>query len=242
MKSKNWFWGLFLILAAIFAVGSQFGAFHGFGFWTIAATVLLAAIFIEGLIRLNFFGILAPAAICYALYSGPLHWPQINFWLLILAAVLASSGLEVLFGRWHHRHWHDCCGHHWHGSGDGECFQSNTEDIDSDSPTAKVSFGSSSKYLHSQNLKSGRFAVSFGELDVYFDQVQLCPEGAEVLVDCSFGEMKLFLPRSWQVTDHLHANLGAVQDDVRREAANPSAPRLTLTGSTSFGNIEIHYI
>ncbi len=243
MKGKNWFWGIFLILAAIFAVGSQFNAFHVIGFWSIAATVLLAAIFIDSLVKLNFFGILAPVALLYAIYRSPLGWPNVSVWLLLLAVVLASTGLEMIFG--HHRHWrwYDHCGHDWRGRhGDVESFVSNTEDIDGDNPVAKISFGSSSKYLHSGYMKSAQLSVSFGELDVYFDQVQLSPEGAEVFAECSFGEMKLFLPHGWQVTDHLRTSLGHVQDDIRREAPEPGAPRLTLTGSASFGNIEIHYI
>lgn len=247
MKNRNWFWGLFLILAAVFAVGSQFGAFSTINFWTVAATVLLAALLIEGIITLNYFGILAPAAILYAIYYGFFNWPEISVWLLLLAAFLASAGLEVLFGR--RKRWHDRCWHDWHGHSDGhsdghggESFVSNTEDIDDDNPSAKISFGSSGKYLHSSALKSGQFFVSFGELDVYFDQVQLSPEGAEVFAECSFGEMKLFIPRSWQVTDNLRTSLGSVKNDLRRQAAEPGAPHLTLNGSVSFGNIEIHYI
>lgn len=242
MKNRNWFWGVFLILAAVFAVGTQFGAFHVVGFWTIAATVLLAAILIDSLVRPNFFGILAPAALLYALYREPLRWPYISVWLLLLAALLASTGLEMIFGHRHRWAKYCDCGHRWHDRSDTECFESNTEDIDGDSPVAKISFGSSSKYLHSDCMKSAHLSVSFGELDVYFDQVRLSPEGAEVFAECSFGQMKLFLPHGWQVTDHLRTSLGSVQDDIRRETPAPGAPSLTLTGSASFGNIEIHYI
>ena len=240
MKNRNWFWGIFLLLAADFAVGSQFNAFSAINFWTVAATVLLAAIFIDSLVRLNFFGVLVPVALLYELYCRPLDWPFVSVWLLLLAAVLASWGLEILFGR--HRHWYGHCGHHhdWHG--DGESFVSNTEDIDGDNPVARMSFGSSSKYLHSDRMRTAQLSVSFGRLDVYFDQVQLSPDGAEVFAECSFGEMNLFLPRAWQVTDNLRTSLGNVQDDMRRETPAPGAPRLTLTGSASFGNIEIHYI
>ncbi len=243
MKNRNWFWGIFLLLAAVFAVGSQVGAFNAVNFWTVAATVLLAAILVDSLVRLSFFGILIPVALLYGLYCRPFGWPNISVWLLLLAAVLASWGLEILFGR--HRRWYDHCGHcwhDWHDKGDGEHFHSNSEDIDGDTPSAKISFGSSSKYLHSSALKSGRFSVAFGELDIYFDQVQLSPEGAEIFAECSFGKMALFIPRSWQVTDNLRASAGSVQNDMRRESPEPGAPHLTLSGSASFGTIEIHYI
>ena len=63
MKHNNWFWGIFFVLAAIFVIATQVTSFTVIGFWSIAATVLLAAIFVQSLIKLNFFGVFLSLAL-----------------------------------------------------------------------------------------------------------------------------------------------------------------------------------
>lgn len=249
MKNRNWFWGLFFLLAAIFVIASQIGSFGQIGVLSIAATVLLAALCIHSAIERNFFGIFIPLALLYMIYQQPLHLIQISIWLLLFASILASIGLSIIF----HSHTHHCHSHNdtffsrgpddWHSLHDGtECFNQTTENINDNNPCAKVSFGSSSKYLHADCLKSGQFSVSFGELAVFFDHAQLSPDGAEIFLDCSFGELKLFVPKNWLVIDNVRTGLGSVENDERMSRPDENAPRLTLTGNVQLGDIAIHYI
>ena len=115
------------------------------------------------------------------------------------------------------------------------------EDVDGNNPYVKLSFGSSSKYIHADALKSGQFSCSFGTLSVYFDQAQLDPDGAEIYLDCSFGEIKVYCPREWKIVDKLKASLGSVRNDLRSRST-PDGPSVVLNGGTSFGSIEILYI
>lgn len=224
-------------MAAIFVIACQVGAFVNIGFWSIGATVLLAAVFVSSLVDLNFFGVFLSLALLYLIYQKPLHLMDINFWLLLLAAVLASIGFSMIFRpRWHHHDWHEHC------TGT-DCFNNKSEEnIDGNDVYIKTSFSESCKYLHSDSLKSAHIASSFGKLSVYFDQVQLSPEGAEVCVESSFGEMTLYLPRNWRVIDHVHAGFGSVDNDMRNAPLDANAPTLTIAGSVSFGNLEIHYV
>ncbi len=237
MKNRNWFWGSFFLLAAIFVLASQFGSFGEIGILSILATVLLVAIIIHSAIRLNFFGIFLPVAFLYPIYQKPLGFVPIGLWLLVFAAVLASIGFSCIFHP----------NHHWekwvhHGHGGIESMEHTSENIDDNNPYSKVSFGASSKYLHGDSVKSGQFLVSFGSLEVFFDQAQLSPEGAEMLLDCKFGSIKLFIPRTWRVYDNLHASLGSVENDMRIARPTEDSPCLTLNGSVELGSVEIHYI
>lgn len=237
MKNRNWFWGLFFLLAAVFVLASQMGAFGRIGALSIVATFLAAALCIHSAVRKNFFGLFLSLALIYLIYQKPLHLYSLSFWLLLLVAVLASIGCGILFGG--HR-WHNACG--WHGGRNHKSFGASKESLDDNNPSAQVSFQSSSKYLHSDALKSGWFSASFGELDVFFDQARLGPEGAEIHVECSFGSIKLFLPKEWDVTDHVETSFGSVENDVRSFRPAADAPKLTLTGEVAFGSLEIHYI
>lgn len=246
MKNRNWFWGFFFLLAAIFVIASQIGSFGQIGVLSIAATVLLAALCIHSAIERNFFGIFIPLALLYMIYQQPLHLIQISIWLLLLASILASIGFSIIFlSHTHHSHSHidTFLSDDWHGSHDGtECFNQTPENINDNNPCIKVSFGSSSKYLHADCLKSGQFSVSFGELAVFFDRTLLNPDGAEIFLDCSFGDIKLFVPRNWLVIDHIRTGLGSVENDGRMSHPDENAPRLTLTGHVQLGDISIHYI
>ena len=103
-------------------------------------------------------------------------------------------------------------------------------------------FGGSTKYLHATALKTGQFYASFGGLEVYFDQAQLDPAGAEIYVDCSFGSIELYVPRSWKVKSSVRASFGAVDIHERHSSAAADAPVLLLTGNVSFGAVEIKYV
>ncbi len=251
MKNRNWFWGFFFLLSAIFVIASQTGSFGQIGVLSISATVLLAALGIHSAIERNYFGVFIPLALLYLIYQQPLHLIGISLWLLLLAAVLASIGFSILF----HSHPHKFHSNpndnavfsrgsdDWHSWHDGsEHFTQTTEDIDDNNPCTKISFGASSKYLHADCLKSGQFFVSFGALEVFFDQAALSPEGAEIFLDCSFGAIKLYVPKQWQVIDHVRAGLGAVENDIRMAHPDENAPRLTLKGNVQLGAVEIHYI
>jgi len=235
MKSKNWFWGLFFLLAAVFVIASQIGSFGQIGIISILATVLLVALLIHSVMNRNFFGVFLPLALLYWIYQQPFQLMPISPWLLLLSAVLASIGFSCIF-RTYPKKWVHC------HQGDTERFTQTTENIDDNNPYAKVSFGSSSKYLHADCLKGGQFYSSFGSLEVYFDQAQLSPDGTEIFVDCSFGDIELFIPRNWRVIDNIRTSLGSVENDVRVSNLEKDAPELTITGNVSFGSIEIHYI
>ncbi len=234
MKNRNWFWGIFFILAAVFVIASQTGAFGQIGIMTILATVLLITLMIQSIFKRNFFGGFLSLALLYIIYRQPLHLIAISPWLLILAAIFASIGFSFFFRSHPHKmfHCHSDC----------ERFTETVENIDDNNPYAKVSFGASSKYLHADCLQSGQFFVSFGALEIFFDQAQLSPEGAEIFLDCSFGAIKLYIPKHWQVIDHLHTSLGGIDNDIRLTHPDENAPQLTLKGNVQLGGVEVHYI
>ncbi|WP_411677228.1 LiaF transmembrane domain-containing protein [Caproicibacter sp.] len=236
MKHRNWFWGIFFLAAAIFVIASQIGAFIQIGFWSVAATVLLAAVLISSLTDLNWFGMFISIALLYLIYQQPFHLVVFSFWQLMVAALFASIGFSMIFHS--RRHYWGWCHHGW----DGDSHPRSEENIDGNEILVKTSFSESCKYLHSDSLKSANLSSSFGKLSVYFDQVQLSPEGAEIRIDESFGEMVLYLHRNWRIVDHVHAAFGAVNSDRNDVQAEPGAPAVTLTGSVSFGNLSIRYV
>jgi hypothetical protein len=239
-KARNWFWGIFFLAAAVFVIASQTSSFVHVGFWSIAATVLLVALFISGIMNVNFFGIFMPVALLYLIYQSPLGWPAIAAWIPILAAVLASIGCSMIFHP-HHIHNVVC---DWDPSSvhiGSDAYHSTEENVEGNDIHVKSSFVESCRYLHSDSLREADLETSFGKLGIYFDQVQLSPQGAEAHVNVSFGSMALYVPHTWCIVNQVNASFGAVQNAHRSQEVAPDAPVLTLTGSVAFGNLEIHY-
>ncbi len=233
MKHNYWFWGVFFVLAAVFVVVSQVTSFAQIGFWSILAAVLLAAVLIQSLIHLNYFGVFLPLALGYWIFQVPLHLYVISPWLLILASVLLSIGFHIIFSK-HSKHVY--LAHH------GKDKDYSIEDIDDNNPYVKVALGACSKYLHADSLKGGQFYCSLGALEVYFDQVQLDPNGAEIYVDCSLGAIELYFPKTWRVIDKLHSSLGGVKNETRYNNPDKNAPQVTIIGNVSLGEVEVHYV
>lgn len=249
MKRSNWFWGAFFLAAAIFVIASQLGAFVDIGFWSITASIALAAVIVYSIANLKFFGILVPAVLLYEIYRKPLDLYYISFWQLLLAAVLASIGLGLIFRsprRWFKRLLRrkrvDRMLDKISNGADkkGEWRGSVSETLDGDKIFARARFTEACRYLHSEGLKKAELDVAFGQLKVYFDQATPDPAGAEVLVDVSFGEMKLYIPRSWRVIDNVTASLGAARNV--EHAGEPDAPTLTISGNVSFGDLNVEYV
>ena len=83
-------------------------------------------------------------------------------------------------------------------------------------------------------------SASFGAAKVYFDNAQIPSGNVTVNVDCHFAGVELYVPRSWQVINHVDSSFGAV--DEKNSHTGELAGTLTLEGSNSFGGITILYV
>ena len=166
--------------------------------------------------------------------------PFVQPWMLILSAVLAAIGLAILFPK---RSKHILI---FSGDTDGTKDRRGMraqEGGKDNNPVVTVHFGGISRYLHADCLETAQLDCSFGGLEVFFDQVQLSPNGARVNCNCNFGGVEIFVPRGWRVIDKMSCMLGSVNIDGRFvPPPADDAPELTLTGNVSFGGVEVKYI
>lgn len=240
MKTKKLLWGVFFIAAAILIVVNQLGYFMGINLWGLLFTVLVVPVVVSGLYRRNFFNVFFGIAIWLIVFARPLGITPLVPWTVLFAALFLSIGFSILvkpryrFGNHHH------LGRSWMEHNHNYTEYETVDYVDGNEVNCCVSLGGSCKYLHSDSLEKGRLECSLGYLKVYFDNVQLHPDGTAIFVDCSLGSMELYLPRDWQVIINVDSMLGNISEQHHMNSGN--GPVLTITGYVKMGNIDIKYI
>ena len=239
-RFSNFLWGVFLLLAAAFVLTNKYISFAGIGIGRIVIAVIALAFIIQCLTRLHIAPLVIPIAVLYFIFKEPLigfGLPDIQTWKVIAAAALAFIGLNILLprGRRSCNHSNDSC-----GSKDQQR-EIPTESNNDNNPYINVNFSAVSRSLTADSLETVRLSCNFGALEVFFNQAELSPNGANAFINCSFGGIQLFIPRHWQVIDNMSCTLAGV--DIKSFAAPAeNAPRLTLNGSVSLGGVEVKFI
>ena len=105
------------------------------------------------------------------------------------------------------------------------------------------SFGASIKYINSQHFRSARLETSFGEMKVYYDNAFTTEKQVYTKIDVAFGNMVLYVPKTWQVINNIDCSFGAVNiKNQKNYTPQEDAPVLVITGSVAFGAAEIIYM
>lgn len=235
---KNYFWGVFLILAGAYLVVSQMGYLPTVGVFTLIFTVVCLAVLVASIPHANFGGILFPLAFIGIMYDEQLGITAITPWTILLVALLMTIGLHLIFDRfrkkksWKH--------HHRHGENSKFSPENPNESLDGEYVYLHTSFGSVIRYVTSQDLQTVDIQVSFGAASVYFDNARVPSGNAVVNIESSFAGVELYVPHTWQVINHVNSSFGAV--DEKNKHTGELEATLTLEGSNSFGGITIYYV
>ena len=227
------FWGLLFILAAVYMVVSKFWILPEISIFTIFLTVLFVVILLKGLRHVNFWEILFPIAFLCILYDDFLGITDLTPWTVLGAALLGSIGLSMIFKP--KKGIHVEFENHLGGNGDVTSEQGTGERI-----RFENNFGSSIKYINSDNFVRGDFENNFGEMSIYFDNALIQGPSATVNVENNFGETQLFIPKEWNVINNIEQSFGNVR--MRGQCEGSSTCTLILNGEVNFGEIQINFI
>ncbi len=234
MKKSKIFWGIFFILAAVIVVISRLGIIPDVGVFSILATVFLVWVFVEGIRTVNFFAILFSLAFISIIYDKPLGIEALTPWTVLVAALLLSIGLSMLFQGKRKKNQHiDTDWSRKRNIASSE--QCSEKDV-----YCKNIFGAAIRYINSDNFCNAYLENSFGSTSVYFDNAVIQGTSADVEIKNSFGEMVLFIPKEWKVQKDIKQAFADIEETG--VSAGSSSVTLYVHGETSFGSVEIHYV
>lgn len=225
MKKENIFWGILLILASLGLVLNKLGFFVGINAFSIIATIFLVGVIIKSVKTLEFGGILFPIAFICILYDDILGITAITPWTVLIAAALGTAGLYMIFYNSRHER-------HRKLLTDGNVITGKA-DIDS-------CFGSTIKYIKSEEFEFTSVDLSFANAKIYFDNTPLKNGRGEILFDLSFAGAELYIPKGWTVVNKTENNFSGVKENNLGEKTEENV--LTLVGELSFAGITINYI
>jgi len=220
--------GIFLIVSGIALIINKLGYFPYIDFFT----VFLVYIIIKSVLKVNFVGILFPIAFICINYDKQLGITAITPWTVLIAALLGSIGLSMVFNK--HPKWAR------RKSNWGSSKFSPIDTEDESHIKLKTSFAGSIKYINTDKFEQADLKCSFGAMKVYFDNAVLHEGEGFVNIESSFSGIELYIPRNWTVKDISTTSFGAITEKNRNEGTADNI--LTICGYIDFSGVEIIYI
>lgn len=232
MKKERIFWGCLFVLCAIALIIGKLGYFSDINAFSVTATILLVGIIIKSLFTINFVGILFPIAFICIIYDKQLGITAITPWTVLLAALLGSIGLSIIFykkSRLYNKY------SKWDSK------EEVVIDIEDEGHIRfQTSFGESIKYINTDKFEKADLRCHFGAMKVYFDNALLHNGRGIVRLDASFAGIELYIPKTWTLDNKIGAHLSGVNEKNRSVGNTENI--LTLVGNLNLSGVEIIYI
>ncbi|MBE5846808.1 MAG: hypothetical protein E7300_03940 [Lachnospiraceae bacterium] len=240
-RSKNVLWGVLLIALAASLILWKLNililpsVFAGVSIFALALGAIMLIIMIHSIIERHYGGIFFPLAVICILFDKPLGITAITPMTVLIAALLLSIAFHMIFPTHHREHTYS------HGGPNrfSDKFSESFNESENGSVIYSTRFGSSSRYVRSQNLCSADLSAQFGEMSVFFDKAEV--PGKAVKIDCqvSFGAMNIYIPENWVVENRTGVTLGHCDMKGTNPVANENTVSCTVIGSVAFGELKI---
>ncbi len=239
MKKNSVMWGMACLLAAVLLIAGKLGYLGNFSVFTAIASVFLVFVMVKGILRMSFGTVFFSMAFLAILYAKQLNIENLVPWTVLLAALLATIGFDMIF---HNAGWVRRIREHRDLYPENYTWQTEfTSDPDGETVHAKATFGGMTKYIHSDNLKEVDIDCTCSGMEIYFDKTEVRPHmGIVIHIHATMSGITLFIPKNWTVENHADMVVGGI--DFKNQNEPDGSVNAVITGSMNMGGIEIIYI
>ncbi len=229
MKHNKILWGVLLILAGVLVALFSLGTVSfpmGITIWKIVLAVVVMAVLIEGILRLEFAQTFLMAGIEVIIFEeaigallGKSEEDWINNWIVILISLLIGIGFDLIFGGLKRRI----------KKGRSKLFCSDN------------AFADGLKYIDASKMKKEYIRSNFGDFEVRFENAGEYDGGGELTIENSFGDMVIYVPENWEVEVNVENHFGelTIDDDLCVQYADGSGKKLIINGTNRFGDLDV---
>lgn len=232
MKKDNVFWGIVLILAACYIIINNFGFMPDVNVVRLGVAVICAVVFFKSLIRLEFGGMLFSLAILAILFDEPLGITAITPWPVLVAALLGSIGLNMIFGnrvnaykRGKNKKW------------DGV----NEDYVSGDDIVINGLFNGYKKNISSDDFNRATVNCKFSGMEISFDDAVIQGGRAVVNLEVLFSGVEFYIPCSWKVENNTNCIFGGFEEHRSRNESE-EGPTIVFEGDVRFSGVEVYRI
>lgn len=236
IRTGNVFWGLLLVLVAVFLIVNQLGFLEDVNVFSIIFAIFWVSVLIEGLTKRSFGKILFSLAFLFMIFDEQLGIKGVSNWSVLAAALLGTIGLNMIFKRKKHCHFGRINMH----SENHDTQNRGQNSLEGNHVFFRTVMGSAVKYVNSDNFESAFLESSFGGMQVYFDQAIIQNGKANIEVDISFSGVELYFPKSWEVINQTNTSFSGLEE--RNSNDSTGTPVVTLTGNIKFSGVTIIYV
>ncbi len=219
----------------------------GVGTWGLIISVVMVVIIFHSILDVFYPGIFFPLAVLAIIFDDALGITALTPWIVLIVALLLTIAFEKLLpSHWFKKHVFKETVKSKNGDFekrvdiklDGNSY-SEVGDEESEYVMHSVKMGEGTKYVVSKNLKKAELEVNFGELSVFFDKAEVPTGQVNINAKVAFGEMQLYIPKSWKVINKVSVSMGDCTDRSGGEPTEEDAVVCVIEGSVAFGDLVI---
>lgn len=231
MKKDNVFWGVVLILAAVYIIINSLGFMPDVSVVRLGVAVICGVVFFKSLAGLEFGGMLFSLAILLILFDEQLGITAITPWPVLMAALLGSIGLNMIFGNRVTE---------LKKSNHGPAEFKEADYVSGDEIRIGGMFGAYKKNISSDNFTKANVSCRFGGMEISFDDAVIQSGRAVVQMNISFSGVEFYIPQSWKVENHTQGMCGGFHE--HRSHSSNDGPTIVFEGSVTFSGVEVYRI
>ena len=236
IRTGNVFWGLLLVLVAVFLIVNQLGFLEDVNVFSIIFAIFWVSVLIEGLTKHSFGKILFSLAFLFMIFDEQLGIKGVSNWSVLAAALLGTIGFNMIFRRKKNCHFGRINMH----SENYDTQNRGQNSLEGNHVFFRTVMGSAVKYVNSDNFESAFLESRFSEMKVFFEQALVQNGTANIELDISFSDVELYFPKTWSVVNETNTVFGGLDENGRSDSTG--TPVVTLTGNIKFSGVTIIYV
>lgn len=240
MKKDNVFWGVLLLLAAVYILAHSLGFTPDISLMRIVIGIICAMCFAKSAIRLEFGGMLFSLAILLIMFEHVLGIEALTPWPVLWAALFGSIGLNMIFGS-RARAYRNRKAHRRVDKSSDNTSNSCASDVEGDNVVLTGIFNGTKKNINSNAFKKAVIDCKFCGMEVNMDNAVIQSGSAVIDLNVCFAGVEIYIPSNWHVVNNTDCSFGSVEEHhVNGTAEN--GPTLVIEGNVRFAGVEIYRI
>ncbi|MCM1244811.1 MAG: hypothetical protein NC293_04105 [Roseburia sp.] len=233
-KKDNVFWGVLFLLAAVYIIINNFGFAPDINVMKVIVAVLCAVVFFKSLFRVEFGGMLFSLAILAILFDDELGITAITPWPVLVAALLGSIGLNMIFGN------HTGTKRRRGDKNSGTHYTVHGDSVSGDEIVINGMFNGYKKNISSDHFKKADVSCKFCGIEISFDDVMIQDGSAVVNLELYFSGVELYIPYSWKIVNNTDCMFGGF--DEHRASNGEEGPEIIFEGNVRFSGVDVYRI